>query len=135
MRKSMLKNFLVLLLAVILSVMNYPVAASSAATATLIEKSQYTVNNGKVFVPRVTGMKDAKLQEKINSTLKTALFGLAADAAEAALAVMRKHPLGSDAAVIGTVEAGPAGRVQMETVIGGMRSVDMLSGEQLPRIC
>lgn len=57
------------------------------------------------------------------------------DAADAALAAMRKHPLGADAAIIGTVEAGSAGRVQMETVIGGMRSVDMLSGEQLPRIC
>ncbi len=60
---------------------------------------------------------------------------VSADAAEAALAVIRNHPLGSAAVVIGTVENGPAGRVQMETVIGGMRSVDMLSGEQLPRIC
>ena len=56
-------------------------------------------------------------------------------AADAALAALRRHPLGINAAVIGTVGAGPAGRVQMETVIGGMRSVDMLSGEQLPRIC
>jgi hydrogenase expression/formation protein HypE len=60
---------------------------------------------------------------------------VAADSAEIALATLKKHPLGSGAAIIGTVEAGAAGRVQMETVIGGMRSVDMLSGEQLPRIC
>ena len=60
---------------------------------------------------------------------------VSAAAADAALAAMRKHPLGINAAVIGSVGAGPAGRVQMETVIGGMRSVDMLSGEQLPRIC
>ncbi len=60
---------------------------------------------------------------------------VAADAADVALAAIRKHPLGAAAAIIGTVEAGAAGRVQMETVIGGMRSVDMLSGEQLPRIC
>ena len=60
---------------------------------------------------------------------------VSATAAEAALAVIRKHPLGIDAAVIGMVEAAPSGRVQMETVIGGLRSVDMLSGEQLPRIC
>lgn len=58
-----------------------------------------------------------------------------AEAADAALAIIKKHPLGGDAAIIGTVEFGPAGRVQMETIIGGMRSVDMLSGEQLPRIC
>jgi hydrogenase expression/formation protein HypE len=60
---------------------------------------------------------------------------VAADAAEEALAVMRRHPLGADAAIIGVVAAGPAGRVQLETVIGGMRTVEMLSGEQLPRIC
>ncbi|MFZ4856932.1 MAG: hydrogenase expression/formation protein HypE [Desulfuromonadaceae bacterium] len=60
---------------------------------------------------------------------------VSAAAADAALAAFRKHPLGINAAVIGSVGVGPAGRVQMETVIGGMRSVDMLSGEQLPRIC
>jgi hydrogenase expression/formation protein HypE len=48
---------------------------------------------------------------------------------------MKKHPLGSDAAIIGQVEEGPGGRVQMETIIGGMRAVEMLAGEQLPRIC
>ncbi|MDD2540401.1 MAG: hydrogenase expression/formation protein HypE [Desulfuromonadaceae bacterium] len=63
------------------------------------------------------------------------LVFVADEAAEAALAVIKRHPLGADAAVIGAVGAGPAGRVQMETLIGGMRSVDMLSGEQLPRIC
>lgn len=63
------------------------------------------------------------------------LLFVAADAAAAALAVMRKHPLGAEAAVIGSVESGMAGRVQMETAVGGVRLVDMLSGEQLPRIC
>ncbi|MBI5483992.1 MAG: hydrogenase expression/formation protein HypE, partial [Deltaproteobacteria bacterium] len=53
---------------------------------------------------------------------------VAADAADAALAVIRSHPLGVDAAVIGVVEAAPAGRVRMETSIGGMRSVEMLAG-------
>lgn len=57
------------------------------------------------------------------------------DTAESALAAFRKHPLGVNAAIIGVVEEGSAGRVQMETLVGGMRSVDMLSGEQLPRIC
>lgn len=60
---------------------------------------------------------------------------VAADAADAALAAIRRHPLGADAAIIGSVEAAPAGRVRMETSIGGMRSVEMLAGEQLPRIC
>ena len=57
------------------------------------------------------------------------------DAADAALAAIRNHPLGANAAIIGRVEAAPAGRVRMETSIGGMRSVEMLAGEQLPRIC
>ncbi len=56
-------------------------------------------------------------------------------AAERVLAAMKKHPLGSDAAIVGQVEEGSGGRVQMETIIGGMRAVEMLAGEQLPRIC
>jgi hydrogenase expression/formation protein HypE len=43
--------------------------------------------------------------------------------------------LGSEAAIIGEVDEAPAGRVRMETGIGGMRAVEMLAGEQLPRIC
>jgi hydrogenase expression/formation protein HypE len=57
------------------------------------------------------------------------------DEADAALAAMRAHPLGLRAAIIGRVERGEAGRVTMRTVFGGRRIVDMLVGEQLPRIC
>lgn len=57
------------------------------------------------------------------------------DAAERVLARMKRHPLGGDAAIIGEVTAVGGGRVQMETLVGGMRAVEMLSGEQLPRIC
>jgi len=60
---------------------------------------------------------------------------IAPQKAEAVLARMRAHPLGRGAAVIGEVTAEKAGRVQMETVVGGMRAVEMLAGEQLPRIC
>jgi hydrogenase expression/formation protein HypE len=55
--------------------------------------------------------------------------------ARAALVAMRAHPLGVRAAVIGRIQAGEAGRVTMRTVFGGRRIVDMLVGEQLPRIC
>jgi hydrogenase expression/formation protein HypE len=54
---------------------------------------------------------------------------------DAALAAMRGHPLGAAACAIGRVNAGEAGRVTMQTVFGGRRIVDMLVGEQLPRIC
>jgi hydrogenase expression/formation protein HypE len=55
--------------------------------------------------------------------------------AEKVLQTMRAHPLGKNAEIIGEVVADPAGAVLMKTRIGGTRVVDMLSGEQLPRIC
>lgn len=55
--------------------------------------------------------------------------------AETALAAMRAHPAGIDAAIIGEVGERPEGAVIMHTVFGGERIVDMLVGEQLPRIC
>jgi hydrogenase expression/formation protein HypE len=55
--------------------------------------------------------------------------------ADGLLQRMQQHPLGKQAAIIGTVEAGEAGRVRMQTSVGGMRIVEMLAGEQLPRIC
>jgi hydrogenase expression/formation protein HypE len=58
-----------------------------------------------------------------------------AEDAEALLAVMRAHPLGRAAARIGECRADPHRFVQMETAMGGIRVVDWLAGEQLPRIC
>lgn len=55
--------------------------------------------------------------------------------AEAALAALRAHPLGFDARIIGRVVETRPGRVVMETRFGGERIVDMLVGDQLPRIC
>ena len=51
------------------------------------------------------------------------------------LEVMRAHPKGRQAAIIGEVVEDPHGFVQMETGFGGSRVVDWLAGEQLPRIC
>ena len=55
--------------------------------------------------------------------------------AQALLAVMQAHPLGADAAIIGTVVEDEHAFVTMETGFGGGRIVDWLAGEQLPRIC
>jgi hydrogenase expression/formation protein HypE len=55
--------------------------------------------------------------------------------AEALLAVMQAHPAGRGSAIIGSVEAAPQGRVILVTGFGGDRILDMLVGEQLPRIC
>ncbi len=55
--------------------------------------------------------------------------------AEKVLAAMRSHPYGKKAAFIGEVTADHPGKVILRSRIGGLRVVDMLSGEQLPRIC
>jgi hydrogenase expression/formation protein HypE len=60
---------------------------------------------------------------------------VAPDAADEVLRVIRADPLGERAAVIGEVVGGHPGRVFLRSNVGGMRAVDMLSGEQLPRIC
>ncbi len=52
------------------------------------------------------------------------------------LRVLRQHPLGRQASLIGLVKAGhPKGLVTLQTVMGISRVLDLLSGEQLPRIC
>jgi len=48
---------------------------------------------------------------------------------------MRRHPLGAEAAVIGMVTERPSGLVTMRTAFGTSRTVEMLAGDQLPRIC
>jgi hydrogenase expression/formation protein HypE len=55
--------------------------------------------------------------------------------ADRALNRLRAHPLGTQACIIGTVSEGEPGLVTMRSRIGATRIVDMLSGEQLPRIC
>ncbi|HNP71289.1 MAG TPA: hydrogenase expression/formation protein HypE [Kouleothrix sp.] len=58
-----------------------------------------------------------------------------AEHAERLLACMQAHPLGRRAAIIGRIVADHPGVVVARTGIGGMRVVDMMIGEQLPRIC
>jgi hydrogenase expression/formation protein HypE len=62
---------------------------------------------------------------------------VAVEAAEAALAIMQRHaPVDSPGpALIGEVVAAGGGRVRLRTAIGGLRAIEMLAGEQLPRIC
>jgi hydrogenase expression/formation protein HypE len=60
---------------------------------------------------------------------------VAADCADAALAIMRQHPLGLHAEVIGEVIAGPSPEVLLVNRYGQLRVVDEPSGAPLPRIC
>jgi hydrogenase expression/formation protein HypE len=57
------------------------------------------------------------------------------EGADAALAALRGHPLGADAAIVGEVVADPPAMVRLDTAFGGSRVVDMLAGDPLPRIC
>jgi len=52
-----------------------------------------------------------------------------------AVEVLRRHAVSGDARVVGRVTNGPAGLVALRTAFGATRVLDMLSGEQLPRIC
>jgi len=60
---------------------------------------------------------------------------LAPEAAQTVLEAMRRHPLGLEAQIIGTVKKENPGLVTMRTPLGTTRIVDMLAGDQLPRIC
>ena len=60
---------------------------------------------------------------------------VAEEIADEVLETMEKHELGKAAAIIGEITSGHAGKCFLETQIGGNRIVDMLAGEQLPRIC
>ena len=51
------------------------------------------------------------------------------------LELLRRHPLGARAARVGTVETEHPGWVGLHTPIGGVRLLDMPTGELLPRIC
>jgi hydrogenase expression/formation protein HypE len=57
------------------------------------------------------------------------------DSADAVLEAMRRNPLGANAAAIGYAVEAPKGKTVLETSIGNRRLIEMLSGEQLPRIC
>jgi hydrogenase expression/formation protein HypE len=60
---------------------------------------------------------------------------VAPEDADRATAILRGHPVSGEARIVGKVADGPPGRVSCRGTLGVMRAVDMLSGEQLPRIC
>jgi hydrogenase expression/formation protein HypE len=63
------------------------------------------------------------------------LIFVSPDSAARAIGILQRNPQGIDAAVIGEVTGKGTGKISLETSSGGVRSVEMLSGEQLPRIC
>jgi hydrogenase expression/formation protein HypE len=55
--------------------------------------------------------------------------------ADRVLDAMRRHPQGHEARIVGEIVQDDARLVVLKTTVGGRRIVDMLQGEQLPRIC
>jgi hydrogenase expression/formation protein HypE len=104
--------------------------ASQSAVGMLIEESAVPV------APEVRGACELLGLDPLYVANEGKLICICAeDDAEALLAVMRSHPLGANAARIGTCREDSHHFVQMRTGMGGMRVVDWLAGEQLPRIC
>jgi hydrogenase expression/formation protein HypE len=105
------------------------IALQSEVTVTISERA-LPLNGGVKGVCSILGLDPLYVANE-----GKLLAVVAPEVVERVLARMRRHPLGRDAAVIGEVTAAGGGRVQMETAVGGMRAVEMLAGEQLPRIC
>ena len=105
-------------------------AASASRVAIEIEDAATPIADGVRGFCEILGLDPLYLANE-----GKIVIAVAPEDAEAALAALRRHPLGRDACAIGTVVPGEAGRVTMNTIFGGKRIVDMLVGEQLPRIC
>lgn len=60
---------------------------------------------------------------------------VAKDDAEKTVNILKRSPYGKRAAIIGEITSDHPGMAWLETVVGGKRIIDMLSGQQLPRIC
>ena len=103
--------------------------ASSAKARFVLEEERLPVRESVRGVCEILGFDPLYLANE-----GKALLIVAPEAAEDALAALREHPLGREAAMIGTVEEGEPG-VRMRTLAGGLRAVDYPVGDQLPRIC
>lgn len=104
--------------------------ATSAGVAIRIDEAQLPVAPAVRAACEILGLDPLYVANE-----GKALAFVAAEVADEALAIWRRHPFGRDAVLIGEVEAGPAGLVTLRSSIGGTRIVDLLTGEQLPRIC
>ncbi len=104
--------------------------ASDAGVAIEVEEAAVPVVEGVAGACEILGLDPLY----VACEGRLVAFVAAADAART-LAALRSHPLGAGAAVVGRVAAAPAGVVTLVTRVGTRRLLDLLSGEQLPRIC
>jgi hydrogenase expression/formation protein HypE len=104
--------------------------ATAARLGILIEESQIPISEEVKGACEILGLDPLYVANE-----GTLLAFVPAGEADRVLAAIRVHPLGKEAAIIGEATSDHPGLVLMKTRIGGTRVVDMLSGEQLPRIC
>jgi hydrogenase expression/formation protein HypE len=103
--------------------------ASSAKARFVLEEERLPVRESVRGVCEILGFDPLYLANE-----GKALLIVAPEVAEDALAALRLHPLGKEAAIVGEVQEGAPG-VRMRTLAGGLRAVDYPAGDQLPRIC
>jgi hydrogenase expression/formation protein HypE len=104
--------------------------AESANIGILIEEDKITVSEEVKSACEILGLDPLYVANEG----KLIAF-VAPEEAGKVLKIMQSHPLGKDSSIIGEVTTDLSDTVTMKTRIGGKRVVDMLSGEQLPRIC
>ena len=104
--------------------------AKTASVAVVVDEASVPVR------PEVTGASEILGIDPLYVACEGRLVAIVdGGVADAALAALRSHPLGQDAAVIGHTGDDPPGLVLLRTSFGGTRIVDMLVGDPLPRIC
>jgi hydrogenase expression/formation protein HypE len=104
--------------------------AKAASVAVVVDEASVPVR------PEVTGASEILGIDPLYVACEGRLVAIVeGGVADTALAALRSHPLGQDAAVIGHVGDDPPGLVLLRTSFGGTRIVDMLVGDPLPRIC
>ena len=104
--------------------------AEQAGVAVVLEESALPIRAAVVGTCEILGIDPVYVASE-----GRLIAVVAEDAADTALGLLRAHPIGSDAAVVGELRAEPEGLVLMDTAFGGSRIVDMLVGDPLPRIC
>jgi hydrogenase expression/formation protein HypE len=104
--------------------------AKKSGAGIVIEEERIAVGPGVQGVCEILGLDPLYVANEGNF-----LAFVPAGRGERAVDVLRRHACGKEAAVIGRAVAEHGGTVVMRTRIGGERIVDVMSGEQLPRIC
>ena len=104
--------------------------AAAAGVGVRIEETRIPVRTEVAGLCEILGLDPLYLANE-----GTAVAIVPPNEAEAALAAWQAHPYGAQACVIGAVTSGPRNRVTLCTSFGGERLVDLLAGDQLPRIC